>query len=597
MKRIFAYTYWTSLSIFSGVFASFLLVKAVDISFGYLTALVDLKPIIYISQPISYASYDSEVIEPPDKTIEAVKSFPSVSAEAFFIADLKNGIIIKQKNKANALPIASLTKLMTATVSLEALNQYDLINITEETIQEGYGDYGHLKSGEKMTAEELLYPLLLESSNDAAVALANFYGKNDFIKLMNQKAAALGMSNTLFEESSGINDRNISTVEDLFRLARYLYSNQRYILDITKKEELRSWKNNNSFAGDERYLGGKNGYIETALDTTIALFSLPVIETANKDIAIILLRSQNRKKDVSLILSWLESKALDHNNKELSLLFVGDIMLDRGVRQSVSKNGSDFSFLFQKTDFIKKYDVAFGNLEGPISNKGEDLGKLYSFRMKPETADVLKEAGFDVLSIANNHTGDWGIDAFQDTLLNLKEQGILAVGGGLNDNDATNPKIIEKNGVKIGFIGFSDVGPSWLQATQSKAGILIADEFFDAIIKEAAKKVDALVVSLHFGEEYQKTQNERQKYLGHMAIDNGAKIVVGHHPHVTQDMEDYKGGLIAYSLGNFIFDQSFSEETMKGAALEIKLREGGMIESSGIKTIQLNEFYQPELFE
>ena len=141
------------------------------------------------------------------------------------------------------------------------------------------------------------------------------------------------------------------------------------------------------------------------------------------------------------------------------------------------------------------------------------------------------------------------------------------------------------------------MGPNWLKATQDKAGILIADESFGAVIKEAAEKVDALVVSLHFGEEYQRIHNKRQEDLSHTAIDSGAKIVVGHHPHVTQDMENYTGGLIAYSLGNFIFDQNFSEETMRGAALEIKLSKNGEIKSADIKTVQLNEFYQPELIK
>lgn len=589
---------------------SFLFVKAADYSFGRLAKLIDFGPIVYINQSISYASGDSNQTQSPaddstpkekekeqtsSETIRATKPFPLISAEAFLVADLKNGFIIKQKNKNKVLPIASLTKLMTAIVSLETLNQHKGVTVTGEILNEGYGNYGQLQSGETITAGELLYPLLLESSNDAAIALAAAYGKENFIKLMNQKAAALGMSNTLFEEPSGISDKNASTAEDLFRLARYLYDDKRYVLNITKEEEFQSWENNNSFAGDERFLGGKNGYIDISLDTTVALFSLPLMESENRDMAVILLRSQNRKKDIGLILNWLESEASDYG--EVSLLFAGDIMLDRGVEKSVINNGGDFSFLFQKAGFIKEYDIAFGNLEGPVSDKGEDLNNLYSFRMSPETAEALKEAGFDVLSIANNHAGDWGEGAFKDTVFRLEKENILAVGGGINEPDAARPKTAEVNGLKIGFLGFSDVGPNWLRATRDKAGILIADESLGDVIKEAAKNSDTLVVSFHFGEEYQKTHNKRQENLSRAAIDAGAKIVVGHHPHVTQDIEKYQEGIIAYSLGNFIFDQNFSEETMEGAALEVILSKNGEIKSTNMKTIKLNKYYQPGLVE
>ncbi|MEK9186325.1 MAG: CapA family protein [Patescibacteria group bacterium] len=596
MKRIFSYAFWISFSVFSGVFLTFLLAKAADSSFNYLANLIDFKPMVYVNQSVSYASDNYKETKNDGGAIRETKPFPSISAEAFLVADIKNGTITQQKNKEEILPIASITKLMVAAVSIETLNQHNPIAITEEILKEGYGNYGSLRSGETITAGEMLYPLLLESSNDAAVALATARGKENFIKLMNQKAGALGMLNTNFEESSGISEKNTSTAQDLFLMAQHLYNNEKWILNITKKEEFRFWKNNSSFAGDERYLGGKNGYTEASFDTALALFSLPSKESENKDMAIILLRSQNRKKDINAILTWLESEE-SPSIKGASLIFVGDIMLDRDVEKSVINNGGDFSFLFQKAGFIKEYDIAFGNLEGPVSDKGGDLNNLYSFRMRPEALSALKEAGFDVLSVANNHTGDWGKNAFEDTLFRLEKENILAVGGGLSKSDAARPKIIGVNELKIGFLGFSDLGPNWLKAAQDKAGILITDESFVEIVGEAAKEVDALIVSLHFGEEYQKIHNKRQEYLSRAAIDNGARIVIGHHPHVAQDTEEYKDGLIAYSLGNFIFDQDFSEETMKGAALEIILAKNGTIKSSQIKTIQLNRFYQPELID
>lgn len=289
--------------------------------------------------------------------------------------------------------------------------------------------------------------------------------------------------------------------------------------------------------------------------------------------------------------------AVNVDSKSTSLLFVGDIMLGRGVEKSVEDNaGGDFSFLFEKIDFIKNADISFGNLEGPVSDSGEDIGNLHSFRFLPDSLTALKEAGFDIFSVANNHAGDWGKDAFKDSILKLKKEEILPVGGGLNKKNATSLKTIEKNGVKFGFLGFSDVGPEWMRVSEDGAGILTTSDDYLSLIKDASQKIDVLVVSFHFGEEYEEVSNSRQKRLAREAIDNGAKIVIGHHPHIVQEIENYKDGIIAYSLGNFIFDQNFSEETMEGIVLEIILKEGNIIEVKQNKT-KLNNFFQPELIE
>ena len=288
----------------------------------------------------------------------------------------------------------------------------------------------------------------------------------------------------------------------------------------------------------------------------------------------------------------------DGDEQKINLLFAGDIMLDRGVESSILKNGNgDFSFIFSKADFLKKADIVFANLEGPISDKGQDAGNTYSFRFRVDVADALRQAGFDVLSLANNHMADWGKEAFEDTFGWLERSGVIGIGAGRNKKEASEVKILESNGLKIGFLAFSDVGPNWLGATASSSGVLLASvQNFDEIIKNASEKTDALAVSFHFGKEYQKVSNARQKYLARRAIDNGAKIVVGHHPHVAQEIEKYKDGVIAYSLGNFIFDQYFSEDTMSGMVLEIEL-EGKEIKSVVPKTVKLNKFFQPELIQ
>jgi len=213
--------------------------------------------------------------------------------------------------------------------------------------------------------------------------------------------------------------------------------------------------------------------------------------------------------------------------------------------------------------------------------------------MDPSIVPALAGAGFNILSIANDHIGDWGLNAYVDTLARLKENEIEYTGGGANINEAENPVILERNGIKIGYLAFSDKGPDWMEATKTEAGILLADNpSFDEIIKNASKKVDYLIVSFHFGEEYQQRHDARQEYLAHKAIDDGAKIVIGSYPHVIQDTENYKNGFIAYSLGNLIFDQPFSSNTMQGMLLEIRLNENGHIAVQK-NIVELNSAFQP----
>jgi poly-gamma-glutamate capsule biosynthesis protein CapA/YwtB (metallophosphatase superfamily) len=244
--------------------------------------------------------------------------------------------------------------------------------------------------------------------------------------------------------------------------------------------------------------------------------------------------------------------------------------MDRGVKYSVNKNfDGDYSHLFDNTDLLKQSDIAFGNLEGPVSDKGVDLRNLYSFRMDTGTLDVLKSAGFDILSFANNHVGDWGRAAFDDTMVRLENAGIRFTGAGTHKSAAEQPEIFEIKGMKIGFLGFSDVGPASLEATPESSGILLlADPNLTTIISNAKKQVDALIVSVHWGNEYVE-HSARQSEFAHKMVNAGANLVIGHHPHVTQAVETYKGGVIAYSLGNFVFDQAFSKETMQGMLLRV----------------------------
>lgn len=332
---------------------------------------------------------------------------------------------------------------------------------------------------------------------------------------------------------------------------------------------------------------------------TTALWALPPIILGIFIVSLILDYKPTPKAPASVIVATTEEPKEEVKKEpeitHLKMIFAGDIMMDRGVRARVEKSfDGDYNKIFENIN-LKDYDIFFANLEGTISDKGADRGGRFSFHMDPRVMDAIKNAGVDIVSVANNHVGDWGRAAYIDSLSRLHNADILYTGGGMNKEEAENPTIIDKNGIKLGFLGFSDVGPSWMPASETKAGLLLAyDAHFAEIISNASKQVDYLIVSFHFGEEYKTVHNKRQEELAHKTVDNGAKIVIGHHPHVPQDTEYYKDSFIAYSLGNFIFDQSWSEATMKGMLLELTLSSTGEIETQE-KNIQLNKYFQPSI--
>lgn len=305
----------------------------------------------------------------------------------------------------------------------------------------------------------------------------------------------------------------------------------------------------------------------------------------------------------SLYLQAVINQSLFSKTNFVTLVFVGDIMLDRGVELEIKKNGnSDFKFPFLKIEKdLEETDVLFGNLEGPISDKGQKVGSIYSFRMDPKSIDGLLFAGFDILSVANNHMFDYSRVAMEDTFSRLKKAEIDYVGAGFNETEAYSPKIIEVNGstgspqAKIAFLAFNDLGSLSWEAKGERSGMALLDkDKLEKSIMNAKTQADLVVVSMHFGDEYKTSPTTKQKTMAQFAIDSGADLVVGHHPHVIEPVEKYKEGWIAYSLGNFVFDQNFSEETMKGLMLKV-IVENGKIEEVVPVEFQINQNFQPEI--
>ena len=302
---------------------------------------------------------------------------------------------------------------------------------------------------------------------------------------------------------------------------------------------------------------------------------------------------------VAFLLLWHRTEDLEglprlfSKTEEVRLVFVGDIMLSRNVGKIMSAK-KDFSFYFRRVGTTtRSADIAFANLESPISARGIKSGSIYSFRADPKVREGLEFAGFDVVSIANNHIWDYGKAAFTDTLLNLSEISVVAVGGGESYTEAHLPRVIKVKGTRIAFLAYTNlISPFLGGASSTPAVARFTDDILKADIQNAKKLADFLVVSFHWGDEYKTKHNKEQERVGKLAIDTGANLVVGHHPHVVQEVEAYKDGYIFYSLGNFVFDQNFSKDTGKGLLVEVLL-EDSRITKVIPREVAFTSDYQP----
>lgn len=236
---------------------------------------------------------------------------PEISADNFLVADLKNNFVFLEKSGKDKVPIASVSKILTALVAGEFINLEKNITVPESAIV--YTSKARLKAGESYTAYDLLYPLLLESSNEAAETFSSHIGKTRFVSLMNEKAAAIGMSSASFVDASGKGEGNMSNAEDLFNLAKYVYNNRGFILGMSSgrltnsvygKPSFDDLGNFNFFGGDPDFIGGKVGSTSAAGETMLAVFDLE-LNGEHRPIAIIMLGSDDVRSDVSRVVEWL----------------------------------------------------------------------------------------------------------------------------------------------------------------------------------------------------------------------------------------------------------------------------------------------------
>jgi len=237
--------------------------------------------------------------------------------------------------------------------------------------------------------------------------------------------------------------------------------------------------------------------------------------------------------------------------KPVRLLFLGDLMLDRIPGQHIAKGEDPFGGVARLLDDA---DVTIGNLECVIATVGQRVPKAYNFRCHPRNVPLLARY-FDAVSLANNHSGDFGKDAFAEQLELLTRGGVNYFGGGRNLEEAHRPLLIERNGLRLAILGYNEIELRSYEAGPATSGLAWSDDDrVVADIKAARQQADMVIVYPHWGLEYQSKPSARQAALARKMIDAGAALVVGSHPHVTQTVEYYKQGLIVYSLGNFVFD-------------------------------------------
>lgn len=285
------------------------------------------------------------------------------------------------------------------------------------------------------------------------------------------------------------------------------------------------------------------------------------------------------------------------SDETVTLLFAGDIMLSRSVGDMMQTKG-DWNWPFVHIASVTRgADLMFANLETTVSARGAQNGCGYCFRADPKSVQGLVYAGIDVLSLANNHMWDYGLPALEDTLSYLAVNDVSAVGAGRTLSEARGPVVRTVGNTRVAYLAYTDILPASAQATEMRAGVNIYDgeRMVEDIVKARAS-ADVVIVSFHTGTEYETFHNPQQQFIYRSAIDAGADLVVGHHPHVVQDVERYRNKWIVYSLGNFVFDQNWSDATRKGALLEVVVT-GGTISDVATISVDISKQYQPTLSE
>ncbi|HEX7044663.1 MAG TPA: CapA family protein [Burkholderiales bacterium] len=303
-----------------------------------------------------------------------------------------------------------------------------------------------------------------------------------------------------------------------------------------------------------------------------------------------------------LLLAAVSANAAEGGGQELpvgvlTVAAVGDIMLGGTAAPELERFGYDYPFA-RVGELLRAADIAFGNLEGPLTEHGTPHAKQYVFRSPPErVAPALARAGFDVVALANNHSLDYGVEGLRDTLAALERVGIRYAGAGENLAAARRPALLEARGVRVAVLAYSLTFPEEFWATAQSPGTAFGhEEHVRADVAAARRRADVVLVSFHWGREGTTELRDYQRKLGHAAIEAGAAAVFGHHPHVLQGVERYREGVILYSLGNFVFG-SYSRTAVRSAIAFLEIA-GGRVRELRLQPINVKNVevvFQPQL--
>ena len=262
-------------------------------------------------------------------------------------------------------------------------------------------------------------------------------------------------------------------------------------------------------------------------------------------------------------------------DREASLVFVGDIMVAERPGELIARGVDPFQPF---APLLASHDLRIGNLECVVATGGTALAKPYTFRADPGVLPVLKRH-FDAMSLANNHSGDFGKAAFAEQLDLMRGAGLAGFGGGRNATEAHAPLVVERNGLRIALLGYLEFKPRSFEADATRPGVAWSGEdeqvIEDIVAARTVHHADIVIPFMHWGWEEEAQPSPRLRAFARRMIDAGADMVVGGHPHVTQGAEVYRGKPIVYSLGNFLFNGFATDATTTGWVLSLRLgREG-----------------------
>jgi poly-gamma-glutamate synthesis protein (capsule biosynthesis protein) len=277
----------------------------------------------------------------------------------------------------------------------------------------------------------------------------------------------------------------------------------------------------------------------------------------------------------------LRTRAAGPPAKVLTVSVVGDIMLGRGVAEAARGSADQTLALRPTAKRLAAADITVGNLENTLSRAGSPRQGGDSFAADPAVIAGLRDSGFDVLGLANNHAGDFGDPALVQTVRRLRGGGIDTFGAGRTVRQAWEPAVVESRGVTFGFLGFNAIGETPAVAPGQPGAVSVAMpprtgpldraqlRRFESAVRRLAGRVDVVVVMPHWGTQYTNRPEPVQRLVARRLVAAGAHVVVGGHPHWLQGVEMVRGRLVAHSLGNFVFDMDFMRETQEGAILEM----------------------------